>query len=199
MRRKQESRMPRAARIAGALGVVLAVGLGSGAAASDGSDLQAHKDLVRHFTEEVYNQGRPERIEFYVHPDFVDHSVGVPEDARGIAWVRKQYEGTYGAFPDLRFTIDDVIAEGDKVVMRWSSHGTFTGTLGQVEGRGQKVEITGISIFRIESGKIIESWDLVDRARMLQQAGFTLTPPEAEEKPAGKLPQTPGEAKGHGE
>jgi len=152
---------------------------------------EANKALVRRFTEEVYNQRSKDRIDAYVHPDFVDHSPGVPPEARGTAWVHQQYENTYGAFPDLTFTLEDVLAEGDKVVMRWNSKGTFRGKLGDVPGRGQSVEVHGISIFRIQDGKIIESWDLVDRLTMLRQAGFTLTPPKA-------LPdtETPNPSKG---
>ena len=100
--------------------------------------------------------------------DFVDRSPGAPAEAHGTAWVQQQYESTYGAFPDLRFTLEDVLAEGDKVVMRWSSKGKFSGKLGDVAGHGQDVTVEGISIFRIQDGKIIESWDLVDRLAMLR-------------------------------
>jgi len=138
------------------------------------------KTVVLRFIDVVYNASQPDSIDAFVHADFVDHSPGVPADARGPQWVHTQYGNTYAAFPDLRFTVDDVIAEGDEVVTRWSSHGTFTGKLGDVTGKGQKVMIQGISIMRIADGKIIESWDLVDRASMFRQVGFVLTPPAAD-------------------
>jgi predicted ester cyclase len=137
-----------------------------------------NKQLVRRFTDEVYNQRKKPSIDVYVHPDFVDHSPGTGPDARGIEYVKVQWDRNYAAFPDLRFKLDDVLAEGDKVVARWTSDGNFSGTLGDVAGKGQKVSIQGVSIFRIQDGKIIESWDFVDRAGMLQQAGFKLVPPE---------------------
>lgn len=80
--------------IVGLVLLVLAGGLASDPAVA--GTLEANKDLVRRFTDEVYNQSQPERIDAYVHPDFVDHSVGVPEGARGVAWVQQQYQGTYG-------------------------------------------------------------------------------------------------------
>ena len=142
-----------------------------------------NKQLVRHFTEEVYNQHKKASIDVYVHPDFADHSPGTGADARGIDYVKAQWDRNFAAFPDLRFTLDDVLAEGDKVVARWTSDSTFTGALGGVAGKGQKVSVQGVSIFRIQDGKIIESWDFVDRAGMMQQAGFKLVPPE---KPSAK-------------
>ena len=162
--------------IVGILGLA-AVAHGRGKPAPDPA--AAAKAVVLRFIDVVYNASHPDSIDAFVHPDFVDHSPGVPPDARGPAWVHTQYANTYAAFPDLRFTVDDAIAENDKVVTRWSSHGTFSGKLGDVTGKGQKVMIQGISIMRIADGKIIESWDLVDRASMFRQVGFTLTPPAA--------------------
>lgn len=155
---------------------------GRGAQKED-SAATAAKAVVQRFIEVVYNASQPESIDVFVHPDFVDHSPGVPPGARGPSWVKTQYGNTYAAFPDLRFTVDDIIAEDDKVVTRWSSHGTFGGKLGEVTGKGQKISVQGISIMRIEKGMIIESWDLVDRASMFRQVGYVLTPPAAEKSP----------------
>lgn len=137
------------------------------------------KGLARKFTEDVYNQQHRERIPEYIHRDFVDHSPGAPADARGPEYVAKQYDGTFGAFPDLKFEVLDVLVDGDKAVLRWASHATFSGKLGAVAGAGQPVTVHGISIFRVQDGKIIESWDLVDRLAMLRQAGFEVTPPKS--------------------
>ena len=133
--------------------------------------------VARQFVEEVYNERRPDRIETWVHADFVDRSVGAPADARGPGFVRKQYDGTYAAFPDLKFTIEDTISEGDRVAVRWTSHGAFTGVFAGIAGKGQPTTVSGISIFRVHQNQIVESWDLVDRLTMLQQVGYKLTPP----------------------
>jgi len=144
-----------------------------------GSAPQDLRAFARKFTEDVYNEQHRERIPEYIHPDFVDHSPGAPPDARGPGFVAKQYDGTFGAFPDLKFEVLDVLADGDKVVLRWASHATFSGTLGTVAGHGQPVTVHGTSIFRVQDGKIIESWDLVDRLALLRQAGFDVTPPKS--------------------
>lgn len=134
-------------------------------------------EVARQFVEEVYNQRRPDRIATWVHVDFVDRSVGAPADARGPEFVRKQYESTYQAFPDLKFTVDDTVSEGDKVAVRWTTHGAFTGVFSGIQGKGQATDVTGISIFRIRDGQIVDSWDLVDRLTMLKQVGYTVAPP----------------------
>jgi predicted ester cyclase len=136
--------------------------------------------FARRFTDEVYNQKQKDKIRTYVHAQFVDHSPGAPADARGPEHVEKHWDATMAAFPDLKFTVEDVLVDGDKVVLRWESNATFTGTLGGVSGRGQAMTVHGISIFRMQDGKIIESWDLVDRLAMLRQAGFAVTPPKAD-------------------
>jgi predicted ester cyclase len=156
---------------------VLGVAVPPAADSASRSQLDA---FARRFTDEVYNQKRKDKIRDYVHPQFVDHSPGAPPDARGPEFVEKQWASTFAAFPDLKFAVEDVLVDGDKVVIRWVSTGTFTGTLGEVAGRGQAVTVHGISIFRMQDGKIAESWDLVDRLAMLRQAGFAVTPPKAE-------------------
>jgi predicted ester cyclase len=164
------------------LAIVLASLLGvAGPSSKLGADTTVEENirLARTFTEEVYNQGRKDRIAAYIHPEFVDRSPGAPKDAHGVDFVIRQYETTYTAFPDLRFEIGDVFGQDDKVVMRWNSRGHFTGTLAGVRGQGQAIEVSGISIFRVRDRKFIDSWDLVDRLSMLRQAGFQVVPPAA--------------------
>lgn len=80
------------------------------------------------------------------------------------------------AFPDLRLTLDDVIAEGDKVVARWSAHGTHRGTgkhplFGTVKGTGRAIAISGITILRFEAGRVVETWGLTDELGAARQLG----------------------------
>lgn len=139
---------------------------------------EANARVVREFVEKVYNEGKLDLIEKYIAPDFVDSSPGAPPDARGPAFVREQAIGTFALFPDLKFKNEDVIAQGDRVVVRWSSTSSFTGAMGSVKGDGHAVTVSGISIMRIENGMIAESWDIVDRMTMFKQMGFTLEPPK---------------------
>ena len=144
-------------------------------------DAEKNAKVVREFVEKVYNEGKLDLIEKYVAEDFVDSSPGAPADAKGPAFVRKQAEGTFAIFPNLKFNDEDVIAEGDRVVIRWSSTSTFSGKMGEIAGDGRPVRVDGISIMRMKDGKIAESWDIVDRIGMLTQMGFTMTPPKAPE------------------
>lgn len=153
--------------------------LGVAAPAHAGSQAPDLKAFARKFTEDVYNGKHRDRIPEYIHPEFVDRSPGAPPDAHGPEYVGKQYDTSFGAFPDLKFEILDLLADGDRVVMRWMSRAAFRGKLGTVEGAGQPTVVYGISIFRVQDGKIIESWDLVDRLSMLKQMGFEVTPPKS--------------------
>ena len=88
-----------------------------------------------------------------------------------------QYYATYrAAFPDTHLTIEDQIAEGDKVVTRWTATGTNQGTLMGIPPSGKRVTITGISITRIANGKAVEDWVNFDTLGMLQQIGAIPTP-----------------------
>jgi predicted ester cyclase len=163
-----------------ALTIVLALGAPSELAARD-DEAEENAKIVREFVEKVYNEGKLDLIEKYIAEDFVDSSPGAPPDAKGPAFVRKQAEGTFAIFPDLKFADEDVIAEGDRVVIRWSSTSTFSGRMDEIAGDGRPVRVEGISIMRMKDGKIAQSWDIVDRIGMLTQMGFTMTPPKPPE------------------
>ena len=76
-----------------------------------------------------------------------------------------------GIFPDLVLSTEDLIAEGDKVVLRWSATGTHQGGFMGVPATGNKVTVTGIGIDRIEGGRIVEHWEQFDAMGMMQQMG----------------------------
>lgn len=79
--------------------------------------------------------------------------------------------GTYTAFPDLKRPVEDLVAEGDKVVARWTSVGTHQGDFMGIPPTGKTVTTSGITIFRLENGKIVEEWSESDMLGMLQQVG----------------------------
>jgi predicted ester cyclase len=78
---------------------------------------------------------------------------------------------TSAAFPDLHFTIEDLIAEGDKIVYRYSATGTHKGNLNGIEATGKPVTITGMVISRIVNGKVQEDWEQTDMLGLMQQLG----------------------------
>lgn len=129
-----------------------------------------NRKIVEEFTSVVYNEHQLDRIAEFVSEEFVDRTPGAPEDAKGPEFVRKQAEQTFKTFPDLKFEILRTVAEGEMVAIHWRGVGTASLT--------KKVTtVYGISIFRMTDGKIIESWDIVDRLSMIQQLGYRIAPP----------------------
>jgi len=134
---------------------------------------ETNKALVRREFEEMFGQGGDLDTagEFYA-PDYVLHEPTSGE-VRGLEAAR-QFAAAYRvAFPDLQTTIEDQVAEGDKVVSRFSGRGTH---LGETEdfgpATGNRIQITGITIDRVADGKIVEEWANFDALGLLQQIGL---------------------------
>jgi predicted ester cyclase len=142
-----------------------------------GKTEETNKALAEAFVREVYNERKLDRIPFYVGESFIDRSPGAPADAKGPGYVRKQADSSFTVTPDLRFTNERMVAEGDRVAIHWTATGNSVPP-GSKQTRPTKV--SGISIFRYAEGKIVESWDIVDRLALMRQLGFTVTPPKAE-------------------
>jgi predicted ester cyclase len=122
-------------------------------------------------TSEIVNQKNPDLIEECYPPDFVWH--GPDQDIRGYE-LAKQLSSTFlAAFPDAEMTDEDVIAEGEKVVRRYTTRGTHQGET-EMFGppTGREVELKGITIHRIEGGKIVEEWESYDNLSMMKQLGL---------------------------
>ena len=103
------------------------------------------------------------------------------EDVRGIDGLTQFVSMIRSAVPDLRVTLEDDIAEGKKVVSRWRAQGTHQGELMGIAPTGNEVAITGITIHRIEDGKIVEEWENWDALGLMQQIGAVPTPEQSEE------------------
>jgi steroid delta-isomerase-like uncharacterized protein len=127
--------------------------------------------VVRRLLDEAFNEGRLETVDETVASDFVGYDPALPEPIRGIAAEKDVVSGYRHAFPDLHIRIDDVIAEGDKVVTRWTARGTHRGDLWGIEPTGKEATVTGISIDRVEDGRIVEAWTNWDTLGMMQQLG----------------------------
>ena len=84
-------------------------------------------------------------------------------------------------FPDVANTIEDIIAEGDKIVARWRSRATHQGEYMGIPPTGEEVEVTGITLYRIQGGKIAESWNVEDKLGLLRQIGAFPGPERSEE------------------
>jgi steroid delta-isomerase-like uncharacterized protein len=131
---------------------------------------EENKALIQRFVEEAFNEGNLDVADEVYAPGFVSHESAGPVE-RGPEYV-KQFVGTYrGAFPDGRTTVEDVIAEGDRVAYRWSFRGTHRGELMGIPPTGEEVTITGITVDRISGGKIEEEWNNFDQLGVLRQLG----------------------------
>jgi predicted ester cyclase len=131
------------------------------------------KALIQQFFEQVINQRNVAALDQFVSPGGVNHTVppGMPQEA-------DQILGLYlKAFPDLKVTVEDLMADGDMVVARVSYSGTHQGTLRGMAPTGKQFTVMGINIFRIANGKLVEHWGLSDRLAVLQQLG--VVPPLA--------------------
>ncbi len=138
---------------------------------------EQNKTIVRRYWEEVWNQGNLAVVDELIAADFDGHPA--PSDAdfgRGPTG-QKQLVGLYrGAFPDMRMSIDDMTAEGDRVALRWTARGTNTGEMMGMPATGKPATVTGIVINRLAGGKIAEGWTNFDALGMLQQLGVIPTP-----------------------
>jgi steroid delta-isomerase-like uncharacterized protein len=143
--------------------------------------IEENKALVRRLIEEVWNQGHLAVFDELYAPDFLFHDPGLPqvrtreEDKQWIAGVLK-------AFPDFHLTIEDLIAEGDQVVMRWTFRGTNTGALVTpipLPATGKQVTGAGITIVRFAGEKAVEAWNQGDNLGEMQQLGLIPAPGQA--------------------
>jgi steroid delta-isomerase-like uncharacterized protein len=132
---------------------------------------EANKAIARRLIEEAWNRGSLAAVEELVDAGYVGNFAIQPEPLRGPEAYKGFAAGLRAAFPDLEFTVEDLIAEGDKVVVRWTNRGTHRGALMGLPPTGRRVEGTGMWIHRIAGGKIVEEWGQSDVLGLLQQLG----------------------------
>jgi steroid delta-isomerase-like uncharacterized protein len=129
-----------------------------------------NKALARRWAD-IFNQDNLDLVEEIYASDSVLHDPAMPEDTRGVWGARDYYSMYRGAFPDAQVTIEDQLAEGEKVTTRWTARGTHQGELMGVPPSGNRVEVPGITIRRIEGGKVAEEWNNYDALGLMQQIG----------------------------
>jgi steroid delta-isomerase-like uncharacterized protein len=133
-----------------------------------------NKATIRRFHEEVWSQGKLTVVDELCAPNFIYNTPTGP--IHGLEGF-KQFATMYRtAFPDLQVPIEDMIAEADKVVTRWTARGTHKGDLMGIPPTGKQVTVTGILIGRFEGGKFTEGWIDFDALGMMQQLGVVPAP-----------------------
>jgi steroid delta-isomerase-like uncharacterized protein len=134
--------------------------------------------MLRAF-EEGWNNGKLEVFDEDCATDFVHHDPAQPADLNLEAY--KQYiTATRASFPDLHFTVEELIAEGDTVTARWAVRATHQGEFLGIPPTGKQAAVTGISISRYVGGKAVETWTNWDALGMMQQLGVIPPPGEGE-------------------
>lgn len=139
---------------------------------------EENKAVVRQFTDEVWNTGNLAIIDELFATTWVGHDLppGLAPGREGL----KQMVGAFrAAFSDIRATVDDQIADGDKVTWRWTFQGTHSGAFMGIPPTGKTITLTGISIDRLAGGTFVERWDSADTLGLLQQLGVMPVPGQA--------------------
>ena len=136
--------------------------------------LADNKAVVRRFVDEVLNAQDPHAVDQLVAEDFVEHGA-----APGALWGREGLKRTLAvfldSFRDLRVAIEDMVAEGDKVVVRTTTEATYVGDPRGIVGVDRRVSFTSIEIIRLSGGRIVERWATAEHLSLLQQLGAVLT------------------------
>ena len=131
---------------------------------------QEQTALVRRILEEAFNRGNLGVVDEGFAPDAVIHDPGL--EYRGAAELRRGLERLRTAFPDFHFTIEDLFAGGDKVVVRYRGEGTHRGVFLGIPATGRPISYTGILIVRLQEGRVAEFWAQPDLLGVLRQLGF---------------------------
>jgi steroid delta-isomerase-like uncharacterized protein len=131
--------------------------------------VEENKAVVRRY-QEAYNRNDMEALKGLVAQDLISHNL-IPGLGSGLAGGVAAHRAVLRSFPDVQTTIEQLVAEGDTVVMRFTTRGTHRGRFGRLEPTGKTFSIDGVSIFRLADGKIVEHWGLMDQASLMQQLG----------------------------
>ena len=136
--------------------------------------IEAHKATIRRYVDEVQNQGNLSVIDEIAAPRFVNHSAppGYPPTLDGVKQLALELRA---AFPDGSMSIEDMVAEGDRVATRKTFHGTHQAPFMGIPATGRSVAIGMVELVRFEDGKVIEHWLQADMLGMFQQLGVVQT------------------------
>ena len=132
---------------------------------------EENKAISRRAGEEIFNGGNLDLADELYAPDYVLHDPSLPEDLHGPEGLKRYAAMTRGAFPDAQVTVEDQVAEGEKVVDRWTARGTHTEEFMGIPPTGRRIEVSGVTISRFAGGKIAEDWYHSDDLGMMQQLG----------------------------
>ena len=134
----------------------------------------SNEESMRRFIDRVINEGDYSGLDDLLHPDYVYRAPG--QVLRGTEAIRTLLEAYRSAFPDLRIDIDELVAAEDRVAIAFTLTGTHAGALMGIEATGNRVTLNGTLFSRLQGGRIIEEWELVDRLSLFEQLGVHSLP-----------------------
>ncbi len=132
--------------------------------------IEENKALIRRSLEEIWNKGNHDATDTFYAVDGIDHNAP-PGSPPGFGFMKQFHTMVFAAFSDVRVNVKDFIAEGDKVVCRFTASGTHQGEFMGIPPTGKQFTIMEIRIYRVVGGKIVECWGLFDQMGMMQQLG----------------------------
>ncbi len=135
----------------------------------------ANKALLRRFYREVYVDWNMSLADEVLSPRFTSHD-GPNDGQTGPQAFRDYSAAIRSAVPDARYDVDDLIAEGDRVVVRWKLLGTHMGDFGGIAPTGRPIVLKGIAIYRVDEGKLMERWVVSDLHGLLEEIGAAARP-----------------------
>lgn len=138
--------------------------------------IEENKALANRWMKEVWQEANPASMDELLPPDY-NFNYGPPGVEPNREVYKQGVHSFHAGFPDIKWTTEDVVAEGDKVAVHWKGQGTHKGEFWGVPPTGKKVTVGGISIIRIEGNKIVEEWGYIDTMGLMGQLG-ALPPPE---------------------
>lgn len=130
-----------------------------------------HRAALERLFEDVWNGEDPGTADELVHDEYVIHDRDLADELRGPELYRALADATREIFPDASFAIEDSVAEGDRVAVRWTMTGTHEGPAFGVEPTGRRVELPAVEINRFQDGRLAETWTQSDQLALLEQVG----------------------------
>lgn len=128
----------------------------------------ANKELLRRFYQDVYVDWNMDHADEVLSPSFMSHDwpEGGPTGSKAF---RDYYSAIRSAIPDAKYEVDDLVAEGDRVAVRWRMLGTHKGPFDDIPASGKSIVLKGIAIYRVEGGLLMERWVVSDLYGVLEQ------------------------------
>jgi predicted ester cyclase len=151
--------------------VVLLAALPLMAPASERSSAARNEAAVREYFDHVWSEGEIERLDHLLAATYVNHTPSFWRPPPGPEGLKPIVVALRAAFPDLHYTIEDVIATPDHVVARVRMQGTHLGPLGDLQPTGRSIDVLQINIERFENGRIVEHWRVTDELGLMKQLG----------------------------